>query len=99
MPTDVFVSWVISVAVPFLLEYFKGQEWARFMQPYRPTLNRVTAVVAAVVTGLGVSWSYDAYTGRLVVDGLILADALKLAGQIVGNWIIQEVTYRKVIHQ
>lgn len=98
MPPELLISWLVSAGTPYVLQWLKAQPWAPFIQPYAPTLNRITAVAASLVTALGVTWTYDAATGQLVVSGLVLADVVRLGLSIVGNFVVQEVVYRTRLH-
>lgn len=96
MPPELIVSWVVSVGTPFVLERLKASQHplAAFITPYTPVLNRVTAVVVSVLMALGVTCSYDAYTGTLMVTGLKLADVVQLALTALGNFFVQQMVYR-----
>lgn len=97
-----FFAWIASigglaVAVPLLIEAAK--RWDRFPVLTRnsDTINRVVAVLAAVMTSNGISYSFGGATGDLVVRGLT---PMALAGVIVAmatQFGLQELVYRKLL--
>lgn len=88
------LSLLISALVPSGLERLKRVPWAVFIQPYAPLLNRVTGLVVAVLTSIGVTVSFDAEAGVATIAGLQPWVMARLALTAAGNWAVQEVVYR-----
>lgn len=96
MPPELLVSTLVSTLTPFLLERIK---WSRlpFLDPLKPTLNRVMAALTAMVTALGVTISYDAAAGTLTVTGLGLESVATAGVSFVVNLAVQQTIYRTAI--
>lgn len=98
VPLDL-VGILVSLGVPFLLQRLKREQWAVFIHEHAPVINRVTAVVAALLTSLGVRLAFDADLGVLTVSGLIPDDVLRLGAQALANLVAQESAYRQFVNR
>jgi hypothetical protein len=57
-------SWttILAFYLPRLLDWLKFQPWFKAMQPDTARLNRIVAIIVAVVSALGVHWSFNSST-------------------------------------
>ena len=99
MPVEVIVSLAVSTLVPWVLERLKWARWFPLIQPFAPALNRGFAWAVATTTALGIAVSFNAADGVLTITGLVPADILRVVFQAAGNFLVQEVVYRKAIDQ
>ncbi len=97
MPIDVLVNLVVAAATPALLERLKDRPWAPFVARHSRRLNRATAVATAILTAVGVSWTFDQEIGRLTIDGLLWPNMLDLGLRAAASFAVQELSYRQVV--
>jgi hypothetical protein len=97
MSPALLISLTVSALVPHALEFLKAAPWFPFVQPHARRLNRIMAVLVAIATSIGVSWSFNQEAGTLTITGLRLTEILPLAAQAVANFVTQEVVYRTAI--
>lgn len=85
-----------AVAV-YLIEMLK--KWPAFsrLTPDTKTLNRLVSAVLAVVAAIGISWSYDAAAGTLVISGLTWGTMLAMTWESIKQFALQQVLYSAVI--
>ncbi len=91
------ISAALGARTPKMLEWLKTKPWAPFIEPYAPTLNRITAVVVAFANGLGVTFAYDKVAHTATIGNLDPVAIAQAAVSAVIAFIVQEVVYRKVI--
>jgi hypothetical protein len=86
---------VVAVASAEIIQIIKtsGLKMFAWINVDSQTVNRVVGGLVAFITGLGISWSYDAATGTLVVNGLLAASISHAFIQ----WAQMQAYYRLVI--
>ena len=96
IPTELVTSALVSLVMPFLLE---GIKWSRvpLLNLHTPRLNRAMAGVAAAITAMGVTSTYDHETGTLMVTGLTIESVVRAGAALVVNVLVQQATYRAAI--
>jgi hypothetical protein len=89
-------SVAATVLVPYLLQFVK-----RFLPGMTADaanlVMRALQMVAAVLTSVGVRWSFDASAGTLLVEGLTLGALMGFALQVAAQYKSFEVIYRAAI--
>lgn len=95
-------AWVASVggmaaAVPLLLEAAK--RWDKFpvLTMHSDKINRVVAVLAAVLASNGISYHFGGATGELVVNGLTAMGLSRVVVAMATQFGLQELVYRKLL--
>lgn len=88
------VGMLVSAFMPKLLNWLKDKHWAP-MTWDNATVNRWCALLTALLTSLGVHYTFDAASGRLVVDGLFWDQILFALVNAALNFGTQEAVYRK----
>jgi hypothetical protein len=63
-------QFAAAYAMSSLLEWLKTKTWFPFVNVNTSTLNRITAILAALISAAGIHWAYDAAVGQLVISGL-----------------------------
>lgn len=92
------IGLVVSALVPKLLELLKPKRWAPFVRDYAPTLNRITAVLVALVTAIGVTVDFDVTAGVLTIGGLLPDQIIRTGLTWALNFAIQEAVYRRLVN-
>lgn len=98
MDKQMLVGLLVSFAMPWLLERLKSYKWAFFIEHYGPVVNRVTAIAVAICTALGVSATFDAAHGTLLLSGLFAGQIAQHALNALMNLVVQELVYRKLVN-
>lgn len=78
----------------WVLEKLKTQPWAPFIQEYAPLLNRVTAVIVAVASAVGITFAWDPAAHTLTIGGLDLVSITSLGWTALEQFVLQELVYR-----
>lgn len=92
-PTHLEAGAFIAIASTEILQILKQASWFRWMTRDTASLNRLIGGLVAFLTGLGISFHYDAATGSLVVSGLLWASVTHGFAQ----WVQQQLYYRVVV--
>lgn len=90
---DALVMVLMSSVVPFLLEKGKTKWWFPFTQKVAPVLNRVTPLIIAFVTAVGISVSFDPSTGVLSVMGLVPDQIMRAAFLAIVGFVTNQASY------
>ena len=99
MDLSIIVGLLVSAIAPKLLELLKPARWAPFIKPYAPRLNRLTAVVVATLTTLGVTVDFDVAAGVLTIGGLHSDSLLRFGLTWLLNFALQETVYRRYVNK
>lgn len=84
-----------AAIVPFILEALKGR--VPLLGRYHDTLTKTTAVIVAVATSLGIGYSYDLGTGKLVLEGLTPINLAWFLLGVAGQFGLQEWIFQRLI--
>lgn len=57
-------------------------------------IQRILGFLAAFATALGITWSFDANEGKLVISGLMIDGIIPALINTLRQWVFQEVAYR-----
>jgi hypothetical protein len=60
-------------------------------------LNRILAVLAALLTAAGIAWTFTPQTGTLVITGLTVANLAHVAWIALQQVVAQELIYRTAV--
>jgi len=83
-----------SMIVVWLIEQAKKAAWLPWITKHGGAVNRVLSVVLGALATAGIIWTFDPTAGRLVVDGLTLANGATVL------WIIlKQVTYQEGLYR
>lgn len=80
--------------VVYLIQWLKKTPLAPFISQYTDRLNRALAILASVLTSVGINWDFAATSGTLTITGLTLDHLAKFAFMCVQQFVIIEVIYR-----
>lgn len=101
MGHDVFnpvsVQGGIAILTPYILEWLKRTPFVPFLNDINVWRVRLLSMVTAVTTSVGISFSYDASLGQLIVTGLTFGAVLQLLFQAAVQFKVQETVYRAAI--
>jgi len=84
-----------AVVFPKLLELAKGR--VPFIDQNREVILRVVSVTATLVASLGIGYSYDLGTGKLVIDGLTPINLAWFVLLFAGQFGLQEWVYQRFL--
>lgn len=85
----------IAVALPLLIEALKGR--VPFINQNHATILRVISVTATVATSVGIGYSYDLGTGKLVVDGATPINLAWFILGVAGQFGLTEWVYQRFV--
>lgn len=85
-----------SIAV-WIIEKAKSSSRLPWLGQGTDNLNRFIAVLIALTTAAGITWSFYPDTGTLTVEGLTLQNMLRLLWLAVQQLACQEVIYRTAV--
>jgi hypothetical protein len=85
----------VAVVLPKLLEMLKGR--VPFLEQNREIILRVVAVSATLATSLGIGYSYDLGTGKLVVDGMTPLNLAYFVLGVAAQFGLTEWVYQRFI--
>lgn len=85
----------VAVAVPFLLEMLKGR--VPFVANNHATILRMLTATTTLATSIGMGYSYDLGTGKLVIDGMTPTNLAAFILGVAGQAGLTEHVYRKFI--
>lgn len=87
----------IAILTPYILETLKNARWFPWVNDFQLWRVRLLSMVTALATSVGISFSYDASIGQLVVTGLTFGAVLQLLFQAAVQFKVQETVYRAAI--
>jgi hypothetical protein len=85
----------VATAVPMLLELLKGR--VPFVNKNHAVILRMVTAVATLATSVGIGYSYDLGTGKLVIDGMTPANLAVFVLGVAGQAGLTEHIYRRFI--
>lgn len=85
----------VAVALPFLLEILKGR--VPFISKNHATILRMVTASATLATSIGMGYSYDLGTGKLVIDGMTPANLAAFILGVAAQAGLTEHIYRRYL--
>jgi hypothetical protein len=86
-----------SMIVVYILEKLKSASWFPWIQKNGGNLNRIISVLLGTLASAGVIWTFDPTAGRLVVDGLTIANIATVLWIIMKQVAFQEGMYQGLV--
>lgn len=88
-----------AVVASLFIQYLKKSHWFTFLstEAHSQTTNMVFSIVVAGITSLGISFSYNASKGQLIIDGLTFTSIFSAASHWFIQWAGQHVAYKTVV--
>src|SRR5215471_19418753 len=99
MDTFVLGSGGAAVVSALVIQWLKKSNWFTFLstEAHSQNANLIFSIVVALFTSLGLSYTYNAHTGQLIVNGLVPANMLNSVGHWFIQWTAQHVAYKAVV--
>lgn len=85
----------VAVALPFLLEQLKGR--VPFIDKNHATILRMLTASATLATSIGMGYSFDLGTGKLVIDGMTAPNMAAFILGVAGQAGLTEHIYRRFL--
>ena len=85
----------VAVALPFLLEFLKGR--VPFVNKNHAVILRMFTAAATLATSIGMGYTYDLGTGKLVIDCMTPANMAALILGVAGQAGLTEHIYRRYL--
>lgn len=86
-----------SMIVVWLVEMMKKASWLPWITKHGGAVNRVLSVMLGGLASVGIIWTFDPEAGRLVIDGLTLANGAAVLWIIMKQVAFQEGIYRGLV--
>jgi hypothetical protein len=87
----------LMLAVPYVLEWLKKSKYFPWLTQETKVLNRWVSGCAALVTTLGISYTYSADAGQLIITGLTVSGVLHGMLEWLGQFAAQQFIYDSAI--
>lgn len=94
MGQELITTLTTSTMVVSIIQWLKNNKWVPFVDQHSSTINRVLAWLAAVISGAGIHYNYEAATGTLTLTGLTLVAVVHAFGDTVQSYAAQSLIYR-----
>ncbi len=85
----------VAAALPILINALKGR--IPFVNKNHAVILRTVAMTATLLTSLGIGYSYDLGTGRLVVDGMTPINLAYFVLGVAGQFGLTEWLYQRYL--
>ena len=86
-----------SMIVVWLIEQAKKAAWLPWITKHGGAVNRVLSVLLGSLAAAGIIWTFDPTAGRLIIDGLTLANGASVLWIILKQIAFQEGIYRGLV--
>lgn len=97
---DLVVSQVtLSAVVVVIIQWLKNSPWFPWLNAQSEKAKHVAAVLGALLTAVGVHYTYDASIGTLTITGLTLAGVGHGAWHVLQSYAFQETLYKGAFKQ
>lgn len=98
METELLTSQLTAgFGVAALIQWLKGKSWFPFASADNAQLNRATSFIFALITAVGIHYSFDPDLGTLTITGLTLSNLLHTGWATLQQYAVQQVSYKKLI--
>lgn len=87
----------LAVALPYILQWLKGQRWFPLLSYTSDNLNRWMTALVAVAMGFGIGINFNQAAGVLTVTGLTLAGLSAGVQHALVQWAMQHGAYKTLI--
>lgn len=86
----------VGAIVVWIIERLKKWAALPWITQYTDRLNRALAVVGAILTATGITWSFAPATGTLTVTGLTLDNVIQVVWLALQQIVLQHALYHGV---
>lgn len=83
-----------STLVVSAIQWLKNTKLVPFVNQHSSTINRILSWVAALLSGAGIHYNYEAATGTLTLTGLTLIAVVHAFGDTAQSYAAQSLIYR-----
>lgn len=97
MNTQLETQLIVAAIVSWLIQWVKNNPKTPWLNFDTARLNRIVAIIAALLTGAGILFKYDATAGILTVIGLTQANLSMLVWHAIQQFVLQHLVYRVAI--
>ena len=88
---------VLSALVVYAIEWMKRWQVVPWIDANTKSVNWAVSAVLALVTSIGITYSFDAEAGRLVIDGLTWATITTTGWEALKQFVNQQLVYAMAV--
>lgn len=88
-----------AVVSSLVIQWLKKSHWFTFLstEAQSQKANLVFSIIVAIITSLGITFTYNSVNHQVIIDGLDPASMFSLGIHAFGQWIAQHVAYKTVV--
>lgn len=95
---SISTTMIVSAGAAYVMQWLKKSAWFPALSTESTALyQRGFAVLVAVITSLGIHYSYDATLGTLTVTGLVGSQLYDHGVDFLKSFVLQQLTYDAAI--